>query len=527
MLIACVSIMISAMMLFGGVLPAYAADGVWIHVNVVSAWKYKFDNATQTYFKMRYFHKEADSQITEYKTLIEDAPCEGSAEQLVQSIDTAGTFSLGKWTSEPLPGRVIPGGDWGFKLWTTKTGATGEVYIFTRVYKREGASETQLAESTQGTVPQYPTISDVLVTADFPETFISEGTRIVVEVLFNVATPQSGRNAYFAYDNSTYNSRAATTEGSYRPLVHVGWASASAKGTGIEGTAYFDGPWGTQTRTIDITNSYVQTGKRDLSTWGYPPRKQLISVAHPEINKPTDDWVAKVYAKNTNDTISTLEWYQAVIPSEWVQSANDITAYINGSTDGVFINPNIGNWTLIEGYSWQLGYYVSMFTTLSPSQTLNFTIVLNLSPTLTNPGWTPYSVLTSFAYYASGSSKVYDVPDLPLGDTGLVRPDLTYKTGESELDTTYASVMEQIYVIILPDPPTGDSDSGGRGGGNGNSGGGRGNSGGRGRSGEHVKEKVMVLRILPNGKENLVEVPREALRGVMQRHMSHIQVVPE
>ncbi|MFQ5711556.1 MAG: hypothetical protein ACE5GD_07230 [Candidatus Geothermarchaeales archaeon] len=303
----------------------------------------------------------------------------------------------------------------------------------------------------------------------------------------------------YDFDNATQS-----YPGTYTDLFFYGWTFVKAVGTGVEGTLSYDGPWGTIQEAVDLTDGYAQYNKQNLSEYKYPTRKLDISVVHTDVSKPAQ-WVVNVYARNRNDTYPQLIWYQAVIPEDWVQSAGDIAAYINGSTSGVAINPNVGNWTLLEGYSWQNGYHVSMlYSSLPPDQTVNLTIAVDLAGTIENPGWTPYSVVSSMSFLSSGTAKVSSIPDLPYDDVGAVRPDLTYKAGQLEVDATYSSVFVHMYRVTLPDPPQGQDDGHGRGGGRGHG---------------NRENKVVVLRILPNGKTKQIEVPRQAFKGI-----SHMEI---
>jgi len=173
--------------------------------------------------KTRYFHSEADTQVTTYRQLIETLPHETLLEITV-SFATAGIFSIGKWISESLSAQTIPSGTWTFYLWCYRTGGAGN--IFARVYKRVGTEEILLAESTKGAVPTA--YAEVTVTASFPETSFAEGNKIVVELFFEVTTGAGGKKGYFACDTSARNSRVATTEvvpppPPLLPLVEVGF----------------------------------------------------------------------------------------------------------------------------------------------------------------------------------------------------------------------------------------------------------------------------------------------------------------
>ncbi|MFQ5710235.1 MAG: hypothetical protein ACE5GD_00495 [Candidatus Geothermarchaeales archaeon] len=258
--------------------------------------------------------------------------------------------------------------------------------------------------------------------------------------------------AAWEYD---FNNATQTYPGTYTELSFDGWTLVKAMGTSITGAIYFDSALGTQQASLNLNNEYQNFFKTDFTAYYNPPynlphpqRKLDISVVHEDAGKQTNNWITKVYATNNNDTFPQMVWYQVIIPSQWVSGASSITYYVDGVEQTAA--PRLGNWTLMEGYSWQLGYHTSMVVpSLAPSQTANFTIVVDLKTNPESPGWTPYSTLTSLTTLASGTTKVNLIPDLPFDDLGTIRSQLDYESGQPQIDASYASVVEQTYKIPI------------------------------------------------------------------------------
>jgi len=174
--------------------------------------------------KIRYFHQEADAQVTEYEVLSTASPCE-VLKEIAISVGATGDFLIGKWISEALSAQTIPAGTWTFYLWCYRT--DGAVNIYAKVYRWSAGVETLLCESTKGTVPK-DAYTEVTVTASFPETAFADGDKIVVELRFEVVTAKKGKKACFGCDTTAYNSRVDTTE------VVIIEKHVSDSGTGLD-----------------------------------------------------------------------------------------------------------------------------------------------------------------------------------------------------------------------------------------------------------------------------------------------------
>jgi len=161
----------------------------------------------------RYFHKETTNGIDSYEDLFRDSVHE-DLKTKTQYRGGAAEFhdKLADFITNPLASQTIPVGTWIGYLWcyADNNGSAG-VTIYYKVYHRYNSTEDLLCTSSEVTIQE--SVSQNEVQASFPETTISTGDRIKIEVwghYFGLSAPDSS-DYYFYCDTSARDSRLDTT----------------------------------------------------------------------------------------------------------------------------------------------------------------------------------------------------------------------------------------------------------------------------------------------------------------------------
>jgi len=260
--------------------------------------------------KIRYFHEEVDTQVTEYEVLSPDAPCE-VLKQIPVGFNIVGDKLIGKWISEALVAQIIPTGTWTFYLWCRKTGGEGNIYA--KVYHWSAGVETLLCTSTKGAIPDV--YSEVVVTADFPKTEFAEGDKIVVELRFEIITERKGKKGYFACDTSDYNSRVETTEPIGIPYT------VEVTDTAITTDYVKKSPSKALVDILVVTDWYSKDAMKSIleitKTLDWYAKDTLRNFF--DIGKSVD-WYSKTPLKSFLETVTTLDWYAKDVLRSFIDS---------------------------------------------------------------------------------------------------------------------------------------------------------------------------------------------------------------